>query len=216
LPAYTSGAFNLLGQVLLAVDDDGGELVRLALELKHQVTVVTSLSAATRLLATVDFDAVICDVCFDCCQVFELWKLVRERPNVAFLAYKQRHSELGEAMETIVEKAVLNMGMECFELQNLLEKGNVAMLGDFIELHLRGYGRKTLCSKFGRAVKQRRLKLGVSLEDLSQRTGISLSILSDLESGRGSDLELIDLFEVCAGVNIAPSELLQSAEQFED
>ncbi len=61
--------------------------------------------------------------------------------------------------------------------------------------------------EFGKAVKERRKKLGYTQKYISEFTGLSVSFISDLENGK-STIELGKAFELAKllGLNIELSE----------
>jgi transcriptional regulator with XRE-family HTH domain len=62
------------------------------------------------------------------------------------------------------------------------------------------------------AVENRRLKLGISLEALSQASGLKLKLLKNLEKGKQVDLELSELWKLAAALDIIASKLIKEAE----
>jgi DNA-binding Xre family transcriptional regulator len=53
----------------------------------------------------------------------------------------------------------------------------------------------------------------MSLEALSEASGLKLKLLKDLENGKQMDLELNELFRLCMALDVLPSKLLREAEE---
>ena len=176
-----------MARILLAVVEGAGEPIRTALEPKHEVTVVTDLRAAHRWLESERFDVIVCDVCFDGSQIFELWSRVRKNgQEVIFLAYRERDSELGESMELIVKKAVFDMGLAGYlDLREFASGNDSTVLLEFIEVGLKVGGAwksgRRLISALGVAFKSQRLKLGMSLESLQTVSYTHLTLPTNRE-----------------------------------
>jgi DNA-binding Xre family transcriptional regulator/CheY-like chemotaxis protein len=214
-----------MARILLAVIKEGGLVHRLVshgnLSTTHEITAVESLTAAYRLLESEHFDLVVCDVGFDGSQMFDLWAAVRgKEPRATFLAYRERDSDLGEAMELLVKKAVSNMGLDGYlDLREFGAEGGCTAFVDFIELALKSDKLKKgrindhLLPSLGTMVKNLRSKLGMSLEALSEASGLKLKLLKDLENGKQMDLELNELFRLCMALDVLPSKLLREAEE---
>lgn len=207
-----------MARILLAVEGTGQPL-RVVLEPKHEIEVVTTLRAAYQLLETQRFDVIVCDVCFDGSQMFELWSWVRKTgQEVIFLAYRERDSEMGESMELLVKKAVFNMGLAGYlDLRDFAAPGcDGTVLLEFIELGLKAgqepKSSRKLVSALGAALKSRRLKLGISLEELANASGLKMKLLKDLESGKQADLEMTELWKLALSLDALPSKLLREAE----
>jgi DNA-binding Xre family transcriptional regulator/CheY-like chemotaxis protein len=205
----------------LAAVEGAGQSLKTALS-KHAVTVVRKLGEAYRCLDSEQFDLIVCDVCFDDSQMFDLWSTVRRRGlRVPFLAYRERESELGGSMELIVKKAVFNMGLDGYlDLRELaLPDRDLAVLVDFIELGLASGKLKSerindhLLVGLGTTVKSRRLKLGLSLEGLAKASGLEIKLLRALESGKQKDLELDQLRKLAFALDVTASKLLEDAEE---
>jgi transcriptional regulator with XRE-family HTH domain len=63
------------------------------------------------------------------------------------------------------------------------------------------------CMTLGSEVRRRRLALGLTLEDLSERSGLSPHYLSTLETGR-RDPHVSTLLAVAKALRVEPAELL--------
>jgi transcriptional regulator with XRE-family HTH domain len=59
----------------------------------------------------------------------------------------------------------------------------------------------------GSEIRRRRLALGLTLDDLSERSGLSPHYLSTLENDR-RDPHVSTLYAVAKGLRVAPAELL--------
>ncbi len=214
-----------MARILLAVIKEGGLVHRLVshgnLSTTHEITAVESLTAAYRLLESEHFDLVVCDVGFDGSQMFDLWAAVRgKEPRVTFLAYRERDSDLGEAMELLVKKAVLDMGLDGYLDLREIEADACKAFANFIELGLKpgklkkGRINNRLLPSLGTAVKNRRSQLGMPLEALSEASGLKLRLLENLENGKQADLELNELWKLAAALDILPSKLIEEAEEY--
>jgi transcriptional regulator with XRE-family HTH domain len=64
--------------------------------------------------------------------------------------------------------------------------------------------RKNPLNQFGRLVRSRRRELDLTLEDLSQATGLHLSTLSLVESGRRLPPELSHVLSLASGLRLPP------------
>lgn len=213
-----------MARILLAVIKEGAAC-SLAfqdnLSTIHAITIAETLKEAYRSLESKHFDLVVCDVAFDESQMFELWAAIRRKePRVTFLAYRERDSDLGEAMELLVKKAVLNMGLDGYlDLREIEAPDACKAFVDFVELGLKpgqlkkGRINNRLLPYLGRAVKNRRSKLGISIDALSKASGLKLRLLGDLENGKQVDLELTELWKLAAALAISPSKLLEEAEE---
>jgi CheY-like chemotaxis protein len=186
----------------------------------HEITVCETLTAAYKSLESEHFDLIVCDVGFDDSQIFDIWSAVkRKEPRVTFLAYRERDSDLGKSMELLVQKAVLDMGLDGYlDLREFQAPDDCTAFIDFIELGLKsgklkkGRINNCLLPSLGTAVKNRRSKLGMSLEALSEAS-LSIKLLRDLENGTQVDLELNELWKLAAALDILPSKLLEEAEE---
>lgn len=213
-----------MARILLAVIKEG-ELAHRSIShgdfsTPHEIAVFETLTAACMALGSEHFDLVVCDVGFDDSQMFDLWASVRRKePRVAFLAYRERDSDLGEAMERLVQKAVLDMGLDGYlDLREFQAPDDCRAFVEFIELALKsgrlkkGRINDCLLPSLGTAVKNRRSKLGMSLEALSEASGLKLKLLKDLENGKQTDLELNELWKLAFAINVLPSKLIAEAE----
>ncbi len=213
-----------MARILLAVIKEG-ELVHRSIShgdfsTTHEIAVSETLTAAYRSLESEHFDLVVCDVGFDDSQMFDLWAAVRHKePRVAFLAYRERDSDLGEAMELLVQKSVSDMGLDGYlDLREFKAPDDCRAFVEFIELALKsgklkkGRINDCLLPSLGTAVKNRRLKLGMSLEAFSEASGLKLKLIKDLENGKQTDLELNELWKLADALNVPPSKLLEEAE----
>jgi transcriptional regulator with XRE-family HTH domain len=70
------------------------------------------------------------------------------------------------------------------------------------------------CMTLGSEVRRRRLALGLTLDDLSERSGLSPHYLSTLENDR-RDPHLSTLLAVAKALRVPASELLASAQPTE-
>jgi len=209
-----------LARILLAVIEGTGELIRTVLEPRHAVTVVNTIRAAHKWLVSQFFDVIVCDVSFDESQMFDLWTLVRKSGHdVIFLAYRERDSELGESMELIVKKAVFDMGLDGYLDLREFASGDFdnTMLVEFIELGLKAKKRRQiggakgrrLITALGTAVNTRRVKLGMSVEELAKASGLKSKVLRNLESGTECDLEINELWKLSVALDVRPFTLLE-------
>lgn len=62
-----------------------------------------------------------------------------------------------------------------------------------------------------RAIRERRLSLGVSQEELGNRADLHRTYISDIEAGR-RNLSLRSLFRLALGLGLSVSDLLKMAE----
>lgn len=62
-----------------------------------------------------------------------------------------------------------------------------------------------------RAIRERRLSLGVSQEELGNRADLHRTYISDIEAGR-RNLSLRSLFRLALGLGLSVSDLLKLAE----
>lgn len=211
-----------MARIFLAVVKEEGLVHRVisqcGLSTTHEITVSETLTAAYRSLESEHFDLVVCDVGFDGSQMFDIWAAVRSKePPVTFLAYRERDSDLGEAMELLVQKAVLDMGMDGYlDLRKFQAPDDCTAFVDFIELglksdKLKGRINNRLLPSLGTAVKNRRSKLAMSLEALSEASALSIKLLSDLENGTQFDLEMTELYKLAAALDTRPSKLIKEA-----
>jgi CheY-like chemotaxis protein len=69
--------------VLIADVPEGAEIIKQCLAPTHDLVLVHNLTAATRLIANVDFDAVISGLHFDDSRMIELLRAVRAEPRYA-------------------------------------------------------------------------------------------------------------------------------------
>lgn len=212
-----------MARIFLAVVREGlvhRVISQCGLSTSHEITVSETLTAAYRSLESEHFDLIVCDVGFDESQIFDIWAAVRRKePRVTFLAYRERDSDLGKAMELLVQKAVLDMGLDGYlDLREFQAPDDCTAFVDFIELGLKsgklkkGRINNRLLPSLGTAVKNRRAKLGMSLEALSEAS-LSIKLLRDLENGTQVDLELNELWKLAAALDILPSKLLEEAEE---
>jgi DNA-binding Xre family transcriptional regulator/CheY-like chemotaxis protein len=214
-----------LGRILFAVTREGKLARKLIsqgnLLVIHEVTVCEKLTAACGSLESEHFDLVVCDVGFDGSQMFDLWVAVkRKEPRATFVAYRERDSDLGEAMELLVKKAVSDLGLDGYlDLREFSAEADCTAFVDFIELGLKsgklkkGRINDRLLPSLGTTVKNRRSKLGMSLDALSEASGLKLKLLKDLENGKQMDLELNELFGLCLALDVLPSKLLKDVEE---
>lgn len=215
-----------MARILLAVVKEGRLARKLVFQdnpwTTHEIDVVETLTAAYKALESKHFDLVVCDVAFDESQMFDLWAVVRHnKPRVTFLAYREQDSDLGEAMELLVRKAVLNMGLDGYLDLREIEAPDACSKAfvNFIELGLKpgklkkGRINNRLLPSLGTAVKNRRSQLGMPLEALSEASGLKLRLLEDLENGKQADLELTELWKLAATLAILPSKLLEESEE---
>lgn len=214
-----------MARIFLAVVREEGLVHRVisqcGLSTTHEITVSETLTAAYRSLESEHFDLVVCDVGFDGSQMFDLWAAVRHKePRMTFLTYRERDSDLGEAMERLVQKSVSDMGLDGYlDLREFKAPDDCRAFVEFIELALKSGNLKKgrindrLLPSLGMAVKNRRSKLGMSLEALSEASGLKLKLLKDLENGKQTDLELNELWKLADAINVVPSKLLAEAEE---
>lgn len=66
-----------------------------------------------------------------------------------------------------------------------------------------------------RAIRERRLSLGVSQEELGNRADLHRTYISDIEAGR-RNLSLRSLFRLALGLGLSVSDLLKMAEHKAD
>jgi DNA-binding Xre family transcriptional regulator len=214
-----------LARILLAVVKEG-ELARRLISdghvsRAHEITVAETLRAAYRSLESEHFDLVVCDVGFDGSQMFDLWAAVRHKePRATFLAYRERDSDLGESMELLVKKSVSVLGLDGYlDLREFSAEADCTAFVDFIELALKSGKLKKgrindhLLPSVGTMVKNLRSKLGMSLQALSEASGLKLKMLKDLENGKQMDLEMNELFRLCMALDVLPSKLVKDAEE---
>jgi len=64
----------------------------------------------------------------------------------------------------------------------------------------------------GAAIRKQRMKRGLTLEALAERTGLSANYLGDLERGE-RNVSIRALWQVADGLDVAASALLRSAEK---
>jgi transcriptional regulator with XRE-family HTH domain len=77
-----------------------------------------------------------------------------------------------------------------------------------LEYSSRGHVTVTLAGmSLGSEIRRRRLALGLTLDDLSERSGLSPHYLSTLENDR-RDPHVSTLYAVAKGLRVAPAELL--------
>ncbi|MCB9216566.1 MAG: helix-turn-helix transcriptional regulator [Ignavibacteria bacterium] len=69
--------------------------------------------------------------------------------------------------------------------------------------------KEDIASAFGAVVRQLRIDRGLSQQEVSFRTDIDRSFLSQLETGR----QLPTLFRLAEALNIKPSTILQRVEK---
>lgn len=62
-----------------------------------------------------------------------------------------------------------------------------------------------------RAIRERRVNLGVSQEELGNRADLHRTYISDIEAGR-RNLSLRSLFRISSGLGLSVSDLLKMAE----
>lgn len=62
-----------------------------------------------------------------------------------------------------------------------------------------------------RAIRERRVNLGVSQEELGNRADLHRTYISDIEAGR-RNLSLRSLFRIASGLGLSVSDLLKLAE----
>ena len=62
-----------------------------------------------------------------------------------------------------------------------------------------------------RAIRERRVNLGVSQEELGNRADLHRTYISDIEAGR-RNLSLRSLFRIASGLGLSVSDLLKIAE----
>lgn len=62
-----------------------------------------------------------------------------------------------------------------------------------------------------RAIRERRVNLGVSQEELGNRADLHRTYISDIEAGR-RNLSLRSLFRIASGLGLSVSDLLKMAE----
>ncbi len=214
----------VVARILLAVIKEGGAcslVFQDNLSTIHVITVAETLKEAYRSLESEHFDLVVCDVAFDESHMFDLWAAIRRKePRVTFLAYRERDSDLGEAMELLVKKAVLNMGLDGYlDLRQIEAQDACKAFVDFIKLGVKpgqlkkGRINNQLLPYLGTTVKNRRSKLGMPLKALSAASGLKLRLLEDLENGKQVDLELTELWKLAAALDILPSKLIEEAEE---
>lgn len=186
----------------------------------HEVAVSETLIAAYKLLESEHFDLIVCNVCFDESQIFDLWAAARRKePRVTFLAYREQDSDLGEAMEVLVNKVVSHMD-GYLDLREFQAPDDCAAFVAFIELGLisdqleSGRLNNQLFPTFGTMVKKRRSKLGISLEALSEASALNVKLLRALENGTQMDLELNELWKLSIALDTLPSRLIKEAEEY--
>ena len=213
-----------MSRILLAVVKEGNlanrAISRKDVLIAHDIVVVDTWTEARRSLESEQFDLVVCDVGFDQSQLFDVWEAVRRKePQVAFLAYRELDSDLGESMEQLVAKTLSGMGLASYlDLREFTAPYDCKAFVEFIELGLQpgslkeGMLNDSLLSSLGKAVENRRLKLGISLEALSQASGLKLKLLKNLEKGKQVDLELSELWKLAAALDIIASKLIKEAE----
>lgn len=64
----------------------------------------------------------------------------------------------------------------------------------------------------GRRINGLRTGAGVTLQDLSNRAGVSISVLSKLESGKIADPRISTVFALARALGVAGEELVREAE----
>jgi len=68
-------------------------------------------------------------------------------------------------------------------------------------------GREHLLDELGRAVRERRSARGLTLKDLSEKAGVSVRFLADLEAGRGN-ISVLRLHDVAVALGTTAAALL--------
>ena len=69
-----------------------------------------------------------------------------------------------------------------------------------------------IVEKLGLRMRKRRVHLGLKLSDVSQKSGLSLSYVSNLERGRGSNPTVAALLALSQALQMSLSELLASGD----
>ncbi len=88
--------------ILVADVPEGAEHIRRLLSVTHDLVMVHSLTAASGLIKTVDFDGVISGVHFDDCQMIQLLQLVRKEfryANTPFVVVRVLPTQLNRDIE---------------------------------------------------------------------------------------------------------------------
>lgn len=211
-----------MSRILLAVGEGTGQVIRTALSERHELVIVDSIADAQLQLDARAFDAVICDVGFDSSQLFQLWNVVRHsNHHVPFIAFREGDSESGLSMESMVQTAILNLGLYYLDLREFACALDLSAVADFVEASLPVatdqpvmVGNR-LAIRIGMITRRRRLNLSMELEELSHLSGVPCSVLLDLENGKAPDLELTQLFRIAMSLGFGMSNLIKAAEEFE-
>jgi len=103
--------------ILIADTPEGAELVKSVLSPLHDLVLVHSLTAATRLLANVDFDAVIAGPQFDDSRMIELLRVVRGEARFVdkpFVVVRVLPTTLTPELETNAKQMATVLGANAY------------------------------------------------------------------------------------------------------
>jgi transcriptional regulator with XRE-family HTH domain len=71
---------------------------------------------------------------------------------------------------------------------------------------------EALRESLGSAIRERRKALGLTLSNMSDRTGVSLGYLSQIELGKNS-ASIETLYRICLALGMKMSELFQAVQR---
>lgn len=103
--------------ILIADVPEGAEAVKAVLSPLHDLVLVHNLTAATRLIANVDFDAVIAGTLFDDSRMIELLRVVRAEPRFAdkpFVAVRVLPTTMTPELEANAKQMATVLGANAY------------------------------------------------------------------------------------------------------
>jgi CheY-like chemotaxis protein len=114
--------------ILIADVPEGAEIVKSVLSPLHDLVLVHSLTAATRLIANVDFDVVISGTLFDDSRMIELLRAVRTEPRFAdkpFVVLRVLPTTMTPELEANAKQMATVLGANAYITIDDLEKDRV-------------------------------------------------------------------------------------------
>ncbi|MCS7168378.1 MAG: response regulator [Gemmatales bacterium] len=195
---------------ILVADDDRaiGQLIQHSLSRPNfRIELSHSADEAKEKLANSSFHLIILDYVLPGWQANEAWEYLRQHQPDASVIVITGYPSL-EGVVSCLRARVYDYLTKPFEMQDL-EKVVQRCLQSKGLLRMT---EKALLERLGAFIRDRRKALGLTLAQMSERTGVSLGYLSQIELGKNS-ASIETLYRICLGFGIRMSELFAAIDR---